>query len=108
MPQFALFMNPVTANAEQYIPVALAEERETLERLLVTDSCEPYTKGNYRLSYIEGSILENFNPPQMHDGYNVFGVLEGINEVVSEDDIRQAHLEELKSFYHAFSTAVML
>jgi hypothetical protein len=101
---FALYMNPVTANAEHYLPVAISEMAERLEQLLGNEKCDGYSDGHYYRQFREGP-LHNFNPPTM-DGRNCFGVNEGIVEVVGEEDLRRQHEEEMQMWADHFSTAV--
>lgn len=103
---FALYMNPVTANAEHYLPVAIADTAERLEQLLSDEKCDGYSDGQYYRQFRDGP-LHNFNPPTMN-GYNCFGVNEGIVEVVSLEDLRRQHEEELQMWVSHFSTAVMV
>jgi hypothetical protein len=98
---FALYLNPVTANAECYIPVAMADTFERLEQLLSDESCEPYSDGRYYRSFKEG-MLHNFNPPQLN-GQNCFGANEGIVEVISDEDLKRYHEEELAEWYSHFA-----
>jgi len=100
---FALYLNPVTANAESYIPVAMADSFERLERLLEEELCEGYSDGRYYRNFKEG-ILHNFNPPSMN-GLNCFGVNEGIVEVVSDEDLKRWHQEELNNWYFHFASS---
>lgn len=101
---YALYMNPVTANAEHYLPVAISDTAERLEQMLSEEECEGYNDGHYYRQYREGP-LHNFNPPTMN-GQNCFGVNEGIVEVIGEDDLRRQHEEELQMWAAHFSTAV--
>ena len=101
---FALYMNPVTASAEHYLPVAISETAERLEQLLDAEKCDGYSDGRYYRQFRDG-LLHNFNPPTMN-GKNCFGVNEGIVEVVSEEELRQQHEEELQMWAAHFSIAV--
>jgi len=103
---WALYMNPVTANAERYIPVVTASTKERLEQVLEDEKCERRTVGQYHLSYRDGP-LQHFNPPQMN-GRNCFGSNEGIIEVVSEDALRQEHERELTQWRYHFMDSVHL
>ena len=101
---FALYMNPVTANAERYLPVAISEAAERLKQLLDAEKCVGYNDGHYYRQFRDGP-LHNFNPPTMN-GTNCFGVNEGIVEVVSEEELRQQNEEELQRWFAHFFTAI--
>lgn len=103
---FVLFLNPVTANAESHIPVALSDNAQVLEKLLVDESCEPYSDGNYHRRYKEG-LLHNFNPPTIN-GINFFGVNEGIVECISEEDLRAQHHAQMSEWWGYFSGVARL
>jgi hypothetical protein len=102
---FALYLNPVTANAERYIPVATADSYEALIQLLENESLGPnaYHDGHFYRSFREG-ILHNFNPPML-DGTNCFGVNEGIIEVISREDLIEQQMQELLDYNLHFSEA---
>lgn len=101
---FALYMNPVTANAEHYIPVAIADTAERLEKLMADEKCDGFSDGRYYRQFRDGP-LHNFNLPTMN-GQNCFDVNEGIVEVVGEHDLRRQHEEELQMWAAHFSTAL--
>jgi hypothetical protein len=60
---WALQLNPMTANAEQIVPVAVAETEQDILALLERETVEPYTDGQWRKAFRQGGILEWFNPP---------------------------------------------
>ena len=101
---FALYMNPVTASAEHYLPVAISETAERLEQLLDAEKCDGYSDGRYYRQFRDG-LLHNFNPPTLN-GKNCFGVNEGIVAVVSEEELRQQNEEELQMWAAHFFTAI--
>jgi hypothetical protein len=65
---WVLHLNPMTANAEQVVPVAVAETEQDLITLMEREAVEPYTDGQWRKGFKQGGILEWFNPPM--DGYS--------------------------------------
>ena len=60
---WALQLNPMTANAEQVVPVAVGETEQDIIALLERDTVEPYTDGQWRKVFRQGGILEWYNPP---------------------------------------------
>jgi len=84
---YALYLNPVTAAAETYEPVAISDTKEKLEKLLEDESCEGYNDGAYFRSYRIGALY-NYNPPSMN-GINLFGVYEGIVKISSMEEVQE-------------------
>lgn len=103
---FALYLNPVTARAEKYIPVAITDTKERLEKFLMDEKCERHNDGQYTRFFKEG-LLHNYNPPY-RNGRNSFGVLEGIVKVISKEELQRRHEEEIRSWELHFSTASRL
>lgn len=103
---FALYLNPVTANAERYVPVAVADSYEKLEQLLESESCDGFYDGSFFRSFRQGPLW-NFNPPQIN-GENVFGSLEGIVEVVSREDLIEFHQQQLQEWDAHFLGCVVV
>lgn len=107
---FVLYLNPITANAERYIPVVSAPTAEKLQDLLEGELCadykEPGINSNgdnvvFSKCFKKGGLLENFNAPTLN-GKNCFDVNEGIIECVSREDIVQQHLAELSMYDNHF------
>ena len=86
---FVLYLNPVTANAERYVPAATCESKEALEQWVKSQRLESAFSekvDGYSLSYKVGA-LRWFNPPTL-SGTNCLGVPEGIVEIISRDALK--------------------
>ncbi len=80
---WVLQLNPMTANAEQVIPVVYAETREQLEAFLTSETVEPYQDGPWGKVFRQGSLLEWFNPPY---GENAFMNVPAFVDIGSAED----------------------
>ena len=85
---WALQLNPMTANAERVVPVAVAETPEALLALLENETVEPYKDGEWRKVFRQGGILEWYNPPM--NGAAWIGVPAIANIGTEEDWINDA------------------
>lgn len=114
MTMYALYLNPITSNAENYVPVAIADTFEKLNSFLEENKCEPYTEEGpsmfhegthrYRKEFVKDGPLEWFNPPSMN-GQNCFGVNEGIVEVVTREELLEYHREQLETYDNSLPEA---
>ena len=104
---YVLYMNPVTANAENFLPVVICDCKETLEQLLVDEKLivEMHVDG-YLRTYRDG-LLYNYNPPSLH-GVNCFNVAEGIVGVMSFDDLVTNHKQQQQAWMDHFGQAAYL
>ena len=94
---YALYLNPVTSNAETYVLVAYSDSQERLEQYLNDESCDGYNDGRYYRSFKDGPLY-NYNPPQM-DGVNCFGVNEGIVEILNREEYAQRCYDDALEIY---------
>ncbi len=68
-----LYLNPVTANAENSAPVARAETREALESFVESEMAnEGYRDGSWYKTFKQGSPLEMYNSPTENPWYLCF------------------------------------
>ena len=58
-----LQLNPMTASAEDVVPVVRAETREQLEMFMAGEIVGPYQDGQWSKCFKQGGRLEWFNPP---------------------------------------------
>lgn len=94
---YALYLNPVTSNAENYIAVAISEYQQALEDLLRENACDIVLQDGYWRSFKQGPLY-NYNPPKMN-GYNCFNAPEGIVKVPDKDELYNEFLH--LNFSHA-------
>ena len=60
---YILRLNPMTANAERVVAVAVSETQEALIQLMKDETVEPYTDGRFHKVFRRGELLEWYNKP---------------------------------------------
>jgi len=81
---YILRLNPMTANAESVVAVAVSETQEALIQLMEDETVEPYTDGRFHKAFRSGGLLEWYNKP--NDNMEAWVGISAILDIGTRDD----------------------